>query len=510
MKPARFWGRSGEGPPLILLAVLPLLIGAGVFIIMLNGFSRYRDQLCEGMKNTSQLHGRLVAEQIRGRLSSLDLLLLMLENRSLRYNLSEEENSRQFYRYLKNRALLLTPVNRIFMLDSEGRMKFTTDTRPPCEECRLLYEGLMFSHVDQLLSFAVMPWVREKESYLVMSRRIDNPDGSMAGILAAEISETLLFDDIEYSDSMILSNAVLFNEEALVFAAIRADGVEGEREGLYSCLGITREDLDESGVSGMVGGIATVFSGDHLTTLIQIKDFSFQLGLRYDMSPQLEIWRHRRLAGLSVVVIGTWIILLFTIAVIRLIGEKQKVRAEMMDNLERMVEERTAELNTALLRIERLVSYDPLTDAMNRRGMLKLLEQNYARIKRYGGSFTLVMCDIDHFKKINDTFGHEEGDRALCYAVGLLKERLRKSDQISRWGGEEFLIYYPELEHDQALMLTEKLRKAFEEHPWREDNVMTCSFGVASLKGDEDLESLIRRADSAMYRAKKKRNSVSE
>ena len=121
-----------------------------------------------------------------------------------------------------------------------------------------------------------------------------------------------------------------------------------------------------------------------------------------------------------------------------------------------------------------------------------------------------MMCDIDFFKKINDTFGHEEGDKALRYAVSLIEERLRKSDIISRWGGEEFLLYYSEIGHEQAVMLTEKLRRAFEERPWREDYPMTCSFGVATLEEGESPAELIRRADAAMYRAKKTRNAVSE
>ncbi len=258
----------------------------------------------------------------------------------------------------------------------------------------------------------------------------------------------------------------------------------------------------------MIGGTYTVSVGSSLATLIQIKDFSLFLGLNSDMGTQIDTWRTDRNRTLNFILFGSIVISLFVFVVLLLISEKNIIRARIMEELEQKVRERTGELKSALQEIEKMALQDPLTGILNRRGMFKILDREYARIERYGGNLTLVMCDIDHFKRINDVLGHGEGDRALCYTVKSLQDNLRKTDTISRWGGEEFLIALSDIDHEQAMAAAEKLRRSFEIHPWKEDMMVTVSLGVASLKKGDTIEELIRRADQAMYRAKETRNAV--
>lgn len=117
--------------------------------------------------------------------------------------------------------------------------------------------------------------------------------------------------------------------------------------------------------------------------------------------------------------------------------------------------------------------------------------------------FSLVMIDIDHFKKINDTHGHEVGDRVLVDIATLLQATIRQSDILGRWGGEEFLLILPNTSPEGALHVAEELRQAVQEYACPAyPHPISASFGVAHYRPQDTANSLIKRADIALYRAK--------
>jgi diguanylate cyclase (GGDEF)-like protein len=119
------------------------------------------------------------------------------------------------------------------------------------------------------------------------------------------------------------------------------------------------------------------------------------------------------------------------------------------------------------------------------------------------------MIDIDHFKRINDTFGHLTGDAVLREFVGLVSDNIRKNDVFARWGGEEFMILAPNSELESAGLLAEKLRLIISSARFESDAAVTASFGVAQLKPGDTFDTFTMRADAALYRAKDKgRNRV--
>jgi diguanylate cyclase (GGDEF)-like protein len=149
---------------------------------------------------------------------------------------------------------------------------------------------------------------------------------------------------------------------------------------------------------------------------------------------------------------------------------------------------------------------DPLTGVNNRATVLHQLEKHWDLARRHRRPLSLILADLDHFKRINDTFGHAAGDQVLRAFGGLLAGRLRGSDHVGRLGGEEFLMVLPETTAAMALSLAEELRRNLEREPLevlgRPLNP-TCSLGVAELKpGDPDGGALLARADAALYRAK--------
>ncbi|WP_254956737.1 MULTISPECIES: GGDEF domain-containing protein [unclassified Cyanobium] len=152
--------------------------------------------------------------------------------------------------------------------------------------------------------------------------------------------------------------------------------------------------------------------------------------------------------------------------------------------------------------LERLASTDGLTGLWNRRELDERVRREIDRADRYGDDLSLVLYDIDHFKTINDRFGHPAGDRVLVELGRRLRSQLRESDGLGRWGGEEFLVLMPHSSGEEARRLAEKLRRLVAETPVEDVGTVTASFGVAQRRPQEPAEAWFRRVDGALYRAK--------
>ena len=159
--------------------------------------------------------------------------------------------------------------------------------------------------------------------------------------------------------------------------------------------------------------------------------------------------------------------------------------------------------------LKRLSSTDQLTKLFNRRKMHEELDKEYKRASRYKNPFSIIMFDIDFFKKINDTFGHQAGDAVLSELSHLVKKIIRATDVASRWGGEEFLILCPETNLNQASILAEKIRSNVENYNFPVDKTVTVSIGVSEFRKDSSIENIIEQADERLYKAKNSgRNKV--
>ena len=202
--------------------------------------------------------------------------------------------------------------------------------------------------------------------------------------------------------------------------------------------------------------------------------------------------------------------------------QMQKALSEVEDarsNLEKRVEERTArlaEVNDKLITeieerkraegaLAKAATTDYLTQLHNRRSMMAILTHEMKRVERSGRESCLIMVDLDNFKKINDSFGHEAGDAVLVHIGKLMSGLVRKQDIIARWGGEELLIMLPETDRDGAVSVAEKLRGEvadriikISDHEIR----VTISSGVSRMARGMTIDECIRQADKALYHAK--------
>ncbi|HEX4023821.1 MAG TPA: diguanylate cyclase [Steroidobacteraceae bacterium] len=179
--------------------------------------------------------------------------------------------------------------------------------------------------------------------------------------------------------------------------------------------------------------------------------------------------------------------------------------------LERTVEERTRELDQARRRAEYLATTDALTGVYNRRGLLPLLQQAVEQAAAQAAPLSIVSFDLDHFKRINDDFGHAEGDRVLCQLVTLTRSLIHPTDLFGRTGGEEFMLMLAS-PRERAVQVAEQLREHLQAHlkSGAQQRPVTASFGVAALgRRIVTLDALQRAADAALYRAKNQgRNRV--
>lgn len=151
---------------------------------------------------------------------------------------------------------------------------------------------------------------------------------------------------------------------------------------------------------------------------------------------------------------------------------------------------------------EKLAFYDSLTGIANRRKLVNEVQKEMATAQRYDLPLNIMIFDIDHFKKVNDTYGHNVGDQVLKSIGSNIKPQVRTSDCIGRWGGEEFLCVMPNTSAPDAFELAERLRMGIENLTIENGPKVTASFGIAQLIHSDDFDSFVNRADNALYEAK--------
>jgi len=195
-------------------------------------------------------------------------------------------------------------------------------------------------------------------------------------------------------------------------------------------------------------------------------------------------------------VLGIAITLLATIMVLIYIVARERAVHDTVQMDRRLALEELARL------LDHKATTDPLTGLSNRLKFDEALGKEIVRSRRFGTPLSLIFYDIDHFKQINDSHGHQIGDDVLIELSALIAQRMRATDLLARWGGEEFAILVPHSDAAMTARFAELLKNAVEGTHFDKVGTMSCSFGVAQLKVGETAEGLVARADGALYRAK--------
>ena len=187
--------------------------------------------------------------------------------------------------------------------------------------------------------------------------------------------------------------------------------------------------------------------------------------------------------------------------------DKFNIIGESFNNMMTLLENKHQELEQLNQKLNRIVDIDPLTQIGNRRSFHKRMQSIHMMALRYSHPYSIIVCDVDNFKLYNDTYGHQKGDYVLISIAKAMKASVRKTDEIFRWGGEEFVIILPEQDSPSALRVAENVRASIEllniEHTGNEPQSVTVSCGVSSNSaGHISWERILKSADDALYMAK--------
>ncbi|PJC87478.1 hypothetical protein CSW98_06175 [Vibrio sp. HA2012] len=219
---------------------------------------------------------------------------------------------------------------------------------------------------------------------------------------------------------------------------------------------------------------------------LQMKWFSVRMIEKLDYGPMLQV-----------MISAAVIIALFIWWNRKLAYEKERADKALSELMiaKASLEQKNAELET-------LSTTDSLTHLYNRRKTERILGAELERVRRYGGSFSVILADIDHFKEVNDTYGHQVGDLVLIDIAHLFHDRVRKVDTVGRWGGEEFLIICPNTQSCDGITVAEGLKKVLQQTKLNAAGYRTVSFGVTAHQKGDSAATVILRADQALYQAK--------
>ncbi|WP_333570594.1 GGDEF domain-containing protein [Thermodesulfobacterium commune] len=181
-----------------------------------------------------------------------------------------------------------------------------------------------------------------------------------------------------------------------------------------------------------------------------------------------------------------------------------KLNDQIVD-ITRELEKKNLQLLNALTTVKKIMNTDPLTGVFNRRAINKIIHREISFALRHKLPLSIVMVDIDYFKKINDTYGHEMGDYVLKKIAQTIKKSIRKEDIFGRYGGEEFILILPNTDIEKAYQVAERMRQKIEKIKFKGiKEKITASFGLTELLPNDNIKSIIQRGDEALYLAKNK------
>ncbi|MCK4846443.1 MAG: diguanylate cyclase [Deltaproteobacteria bacterium] len=216
-------------------------------------------------------------------------------------------------------------------------------------------------------------------------------------------------------------------------------------------------------------------------------NLNFGLAIEINVSEAYSTYNSIRKIVLTVIIVT---IALFTIFTFSIVSQNFTLSREVLER---------RRLSGELLR---LATTDIITGAYNRAQLDEIISKEIERSLRFDHPLSLIVFDIDHFKKINDTYGHTAGDVALKSIAKIVRTTLRSTDHFIRWGGEEFILVTSETDINGAKDIAERIRKSVEDFSFGESGKITISFGVTTLREGDDRESMVIRADKALYAAK--------
>jgi diguanylate cyclase (GGDEF)-like protein len=332
------------------------------------------------------------------------------------------------------------------------------------------------------------------------TRKIVKDDGSFDGVIVASVSPRHFSDFYQSVDVGERGAITLFGLDRVIRARASGTSVDDVANGIR--VNPDNPSLNPKKPAAGIYSAKSVVDGVlRLSAYRRLHKYPLvvQVGLAED-----EIFRLTNARRNTMISIGILATIAFAGSLVLLLWlEKQQLL------LTGKLTDRDHQLQKTLAELEKLVTTDALTDLPNRRSFFSRLQSEFIRSARYGRPLTVIMLDLDHFKNVNDTYGHMVGDAVLRHLSAIMRSCVREADMIARYGGEEFVILLPETEREGAAYIAERVRFDVDATPFchesGENIHVTVSLGVACIAAGEeiaDIDKLLQNADEALYKAK--------
>lgn len=498
---------AGRPPSSLVIAWLT----AFAFIIFLAGSLLHSRMTVERqLRNEADAVARLAAEYLTSRLDISNHELLAVEKEIREDLLSLSSGRLSDARLAATRMILARAIEHhpnmvsLTLADATGRVLHDVSR---ASGVRPLGDNWISSTLTSTYpgtSVSGMIEGRNGDSgYILMARRIEGADNRAAGVLLARIEVRESFAQLHQSAAIDDGDFLLLHDANDVVLASGPTMPASHPKGMGANLTINDARASEK-MDGDGHARPAAASDDHLAASRKVDHYPLRVTYGRDAKIPLATWRHQVLAA----ILASLLALIATALIAQ--GIRRRVQlARQLDKMRVHLEETNLALRDALGATELLAAKDQLTGLWNRRSFDQRLQESIAHLARHPGSFSLLLIDIDHFKRINDCHGHVVGDEVLKWFADILEGRLRQNDVPARWGGEEFAVLVDGAKLDNAMLLAEQIRTAVADNRFGKLDRITISIGVAEYKPGETDDDILVRADGALYEAKRNgRNRV--
>ncbi|MDY0287207.1 MAG: GGDEF domain-containing protein [Sphaerochaeta sp.] len=467
---------------------LPLVLSILLLVVLLIVLANQRTLELNNLETRSELQATLFAEKISGKLNALEILLDSLAQQTRLMDLSTREGEELLEHTVRQNQLIFSEIEGICILTPKGEKQFSSFYHESAALDAMRMD-LTKCHIEQEFSFSSLPFTDQEVHYLSLSRSIEDASGMIARIVALIVCTDLFHEQLNLTSIPGIEQLVVSDsEEAIV--ALWSSSARHSGEGpeyVNAAPGVEETTLQ--------AGIRSHSQGGKLYTTTSLAGFPYTLTLKVDIQNAMASYDKALTISFSFLLV---MVLISVIYITRLgfeVARKEIQQEEILDSLAQKVQERTVAL-------KRLSEQDALTGLPNRRRINNLLTEEI-RISREGkGVFSLLILDIDRFKLVNDTYGHQTGDEIIIAIVELLCPLLAGTGTLARWGGDELMTLLPGQTLCQAVDIAQAMRTRIEQARFPQNLHITLSIGVTQFDHDESDVTIIRRADMALYKAK--------
>lgn len=474
-----------------LLALVLVLIGTRVQ-------EDWRNRLKEHHAS-ARSQARLLASQSARLLEAMDLLsVLTIEDLAYHRPVNFFDSPVVGAEILDHARHLPGPA-LLAMTDTQGRTVMSTDAMGVPHPAPLPAD-LLKRHSDEGIAFLTSRQIGpDRQGYLVISRSVIDTQGQYRGVVAVAIAEKALEPIfLSFAETGISQIAVIDESGQVMLSWPPAPPSVGQITDLPVFADLALDSILRSGTLTLDNDIS-------ITGVSQIPAFPLRSLVSASLTATSAAWnrRARQTAGVTLVaclLVGWGLLSLYGLE-----RRRQALESGLRAKTDELAEA-NRNLEQALKDVTRLSRTDALTKLWNRRYLAERLIEEIARAERLETALSVMMFDLDHFKRVNDTHGHPTGDKVLATTATVLRRIVRRTDLLARYGGEEFLVLMPATEVDAAHALADRLRDAMAAEIFTAPDgtrfQVTCSVGLAQWYPGDDADRLIDRADRALYAAK--------